>query len=84
MALSLPILSPMEGEIGNMIKKHSIGIHYSGGLSLYNAIESLIMNQNKQKKLSNNSNDLYKKKFEFKEVYDKLVFRLEFLANKNY
>lgn len=75
--LGMPLLSPLKGEVENLIKDNKIGFLYGNTISLSECIESLIDDAKLQEKMSINAKNLYNSKFEFNMVYDDLVFNLE-------
>ena len=79
----LPLLSPLKGEVRNLINNYKVGIGYSDEKSLLLAIKKLMSDELICKLYSNNSIKLYKKNFEFNRVYNQLVDNLENLNNKN-
>lgn len=85
LALGLPILSPLKGEVSNMITKHNVGLIYKekSAESLSECIIKLIKNDMLAEKLSINSKRLYEEKFSYDLVYGRLVSHLESLAKNN-
>ena len=79
----LPLLSPLKGEVENLIKNYNAGIVYTDYLSLADNIKLLISNPNLHKKISNNAKKLYQNKFEFNKVYSRLIKNLENLKKAN-
>ena len=80
--LGMPLLSPLKGEVANLIKDNKIGFLYGYTISLSECIESLIDDAKLQEKMSINAKNLYNSKFEFNTVYDGLVKHLEGMAIK--
>ena len=80
--LGKPILSPLKGEVAELIKKFRVGFSYDVQLKLGQCIESLILNQNLQSELSQNAKNLYLSEFEFDNVYNSLVAHIEKLGEK--
>lgn len=83
LSLGLPILSPLEGEVGNLIQKYEVGLSYNQEKSLYQCIEIISSNKTLQQKLSRNSKKAYSDSFEFNQVYDDYISYLENLVEKN-
>ena len=79
----IPLLSPLKGEVEDLIKKNKIGFVYYDQKSLVKAICILINNENLHKKISNNAKKLYQDKFEFNKVYGRLIKNLENLKKAN-
>ena len=80
--LGMPLLSPLKGEVENLIKYNKIGFLYGNNISLSECIKSLIDDAKLQEKMSINAKNLYNTKFEFNMVYDELVSNLENIATK--
>ena len=80
--LGLPILSPLRGEVANLIENNKVGFTYDNDWSLTDCIQSLINDSKLQKKMSGNAKELYDKEFEFNKVYDVLVAHLENMVKK--
>lgn len=82
LSLGLPILSPLQGEVANLISNHAVGMCYGKDAkkSLIQCIETLLENPSLRQQMSKNALDLYQEKFSFKMVYGGLVRHLEMLA----
>ena len=85
LALGLPVLSPLKGEVEGLIQAHAIGLAYQaeagvGVNSLCQAIERLIEDKKLQNSMSSNARQLYNARFSFEPVYGSLVTHLEQLA----
>ena len=78
--LGKPVLSPLEGEVANLIDSYNVGFSYNDSLSLGSFIETLILDSDLQKKISGNAKSLYQTEFEFDRVYKSLVCHLEELG----
>lgn len=83
LSLGSPILSPLQGEVATLIENNSVGFTYDSDRLLSDCIQSLLDDNELQKKMSINAKKLYIKEFEFNKVYDNLVFHLEKLTNIN-
>lgn len=79
--LGLPVLSPLKGEVAELIEIHKVGFSYGESLTLEQCILNLIEDKALQKKISRNARNLYIEEFEFNKVYDSLVMHLEELAS---
>ena len=79
--LGLPVLSPLKGEVAELIEMHKVGFSYGESLTLEQCILNLIEDKALQKKISRNARNLYIEEFEFNKVYDSLVMHLEELAS---
>jgi len=75
--LGLPILSPLEGEVKNLIKTHQVGFSYNEKNDLSECIQTLLDSQEIQDKMSKNVKKLYNSEFEFNKVYNQMVTDLE-------
>lgn len=75
--LGMPLLSPLKGEVEDLIKKNKIGLSYDCNLSLSECIKSLSKNHKLHKEMSLNSRNLYNKKFDYNLIYDGLVRNIE-------
>jgi len=81
----LPVLSSVEGELGNLLRLYGCGLVYkeSGKDSLYNIIEILINNKEQIKKMSDNAHFLYDEKFHPDKIYPTMISFFE-KTIKNY
>ena len=75
--LGLPILTPLKGEVENLVNKYNVGIIYKDGKSLANAISYLMDDYDLQRKMSLKARKLYNREFEFHKTYNTLVKHLE-------
>lgn len=84
LSLGLPILSPLQGEVANLIANHGVGLRYGtdSGKSLIQCIEMLMANPELRQQISVNALNLYQEKFSFEMVYGGLVKHLEVLSLK--
>jgi glycosyltransferase involved in cell wall biosynthesis len=84
LALGLPVLSPLHGEVGALISDSEIGMRYgsSTGKSLLQCIEDLASKPGLRDRLSGNALQLFQKRFSFDTVYIGLVKHLEMLASR--
>jgi glycosyltransferase involved in cell wall biosynthesis len=82
LALGLPVLSPLSGEVGELIVKNDVGLIYGefAGRSLVSCIQNLASKPDFQSTLSKNSKRLFQDRFSFEIVYGGLVRHLELLA----
>lgn len=81
LSLGLPILSPLQGEVANLIFEHNVGMTYGKNFekSLVQCIEMLLKNPILMENMSQNALNLYQEKFSFEIVYGDLVRHLEML-----
>jgi glycosyltransferase involved in cell wall biosynthesis len=86
LALGLPVLSPLRGEVERLISVSGIGMSYSvaPGKTLSQCIENLAIMPGLRDELSYNARRLYQEKFAFETVYGVLVKHLEMLASRRY
>jgi glycosyltransferase involved in cell wall biosynthesis len=84
LALGLPVLSPLKGEVGILISEFAVGMSYgsSTGKTLLQCIEYLATKPGFRDTLSANASQLFHKRFSFETVYSGLVNHLEMLASK--
>ena len=82
LSLGLPILSPLQGEVANLISSHNVGMSYGKDFekSLVQCIEMLLENASLRQQMSKNAIELHQERFSFKTVYGGLVRHLEMLA----
>ena len=79
--LKLPILSPLEGDVKDLIDNYKIGVKYDANKEndLYRAYKILIKDENSISKMKKNCKNLYKKHFTYENVYNSLVHHMESL-----
>jgi glycosyltransferase involved in cell wall biosynthesis len=84
LALGLPVLSPLRGEVGSLISESKIGMSYgsSAGKSLLQCIQDLATEPGLRDRLSLNALHLFQTRFSFDTVYSGLVKHLEMLAGR--
>jgi glycosyltransferase involved in cell wall biosynthesis len=82
LSLSLPIITPLQGEVASLIEEHGVGMRYGTdiGISLYHCILNLKQDAALQKRMAQNARGLYRKKFSFETVYGSLAKHLEKMA----
>jgi glycosyltransferase involved in cell wall biosynthesis len=82
LSLGLPILCPLQGEVASLITENGVGMRYGrdSGKSLHDCIQSLIVDAELQKRMSQKARALYAEQFSFDMVYGGLVKHLEKLA----
>lgn len=81
LSLGIPILCPLDGEVGSLIKDYNIGMTYGdiGTKSLKECINEFSSNLSEKKVMAENSLKLYQEKFSSEKKYDELVDYLESL-----
>ncbi len=84
LALGLPVLSSLRGEVASLISDSGIGMSYgpSAGKTLSQCIEELATTPGLRDRLSVNALQLFQKQFSFETVYTGLVKHLEMLASR--
>lgn len=84
LALGLPILSPLQGEVSDLITRHNVGLRYGtdSGRTLVQCIDLIKDDPVFRQKLGKNAIDLYQERFSFEKVYGGLVQHLEVLGEK--
>lgn len=84
LSLGLPIISPLHGEVADLISSYNVGIRYGtdSGKSLVQCIQMLMDNAALRKQISKNAQKLYQEKFSYEIVYGALVRHLEKLSLK--
>ncbi len=82
LALGLPVLSPLRGEVERLIFDFGIGMSYGAatGKTLVECAEYLATKPGLRDELSSNALQLYRERFSFETVYGGLVRHLEMLA----
>lgn len=84
LALGLPILSPLQGEVSDLITRHNVGLRYGtdSGRTLVQCIDLIKGDPVLRQELAKNAIDLYQERFSFEKVYGGLVQHLEVLGKK--
>jgi len=82
LSLGLPILSPLQGEVAQLIDNHHVGMRYSTdtGKSLHDCIQTLTNDTMLQRSMSQKARALYAERFSYDMVYGGLVKHLEKMA----
>jgi glycosyltransferase involved in cell wall biosynthesis len=82
LALGLPVLSPLRGEVERLISDSGIGMSYGGEIerTLEQCIVDLTNKPGLRDELSGNALRLFQERFSFETVYGGLVNHLEILA----
>lgn len=84
LALGLPVLSPLQGEVATLIATYGVGLSYGAGSgnTLAECIDTLSINPGLRDGISANARSLYREKFSFEMVYGGLVRNLEELGRR--
>jgi glycosyltransferase involved in cell wall biosynthesis len=84
LSLGLPIITPLRGEVANLISEYDIGLQYTqnSSTSLVECIEKIINNSALQQEMANNALKLYQEVFSYDIVYGSLVKHLEMLSHQ--
>lgn len=82
LALGLPVLSPLRGEVAQLIDDAQVGLRYgaAAGPTLAACVQQLIDRPGLRQRLSDHARALYRDRFSFEQVYGGLVAHLEALA----
>ncbi|WP_341908109.1 glycosyltransferase [Polaromonas sp. YR568] len=83
LALGLPVLTPLRGEVMQLITCSQVGLSYveGSGQALMDSMTRLLWDSGLRDQLSVNSLDLFKTRFSFDVVYGGLVRHLEMMAS---
>ncbi len=78
LSLGLPIISPLNGEVKNLILEYNVGMSYheKSGNELFNCMSKLIQSPDLYRVMSKNAKQLYEKEFNYTSVYERLVSHL--------
>jgi glycosyltransferase involved in cell wall biosynthesis len=81
-SLGLPLLTPLQGEVGALIESRMVGLRYGAGTTrtLYDCIVALIDDADLRRTLSANALALFEEQFTYDKVYGRLVEHLESIA----
>lgn len=84
LALGLPVLSSLRGEVMRLISDFGVGMSYGAatGKTLLQCIEDLATKPGLHDELSGNALQLFQERFSFETVYGGLVRHLEMLAQR--
>lgn len=84
MALGLPVISPLQGEVARLIAVHGVGLSYGAdtGLSLAQCLDRLLQDPAWRQGAASNALRLYREEFSFDIVYGGLVHHLEALVTQ--
>ena len=82
LALGLPVLSSLQGEVARLIQSRNVGLMYGPqeGRTLQQCLESLMADPERQKQIAANARNLHQEQFSFERVYGGLVAHLEQMA----
>ena len=85
MALKLPIITPLKGEVRKLIIDNEIGLIYddNSDMDLFELILKLKTDSNIKNNLADNAINLYEKNYSYGLVYGRLVKHLEEMANSS-
>ena len=84
LALGLPVISPLQGEVARLIALHGVGLNYGAGtgLSLAQCLDRLLEDPVWRQNAASNASRLYRDEFSFDIVYGGLVHHLEALVTR--
>jgi len=82
LALGLPVVTPLLGEVADLISAHHVGLRYGTdeGRSLHECVATLVNDVAGRAIMAGNAKALYERNFSFDRVYGGLVAHLESLA----
>jgi glycosyltransferase involved in cell wall biosynthesis len=82
LSLGLPIITPLRGEVAELIESCAVGVRYGidTDRSLYDCLALLATDRALQERMSRNALQLYEEHFSFQKVYGDAVAHLEKLA----
>ena len=85
LSYSLPILSPLTGEVKKILNKNKVGFVYNdeSSLSLIKRINKYYNSDKILRAHSNNAKNLFDKKYRYDLVYGKAVELIESIYSKN-
>ena len=85
LALGLPILSPLKGEVMRLIKENDTGLAYgeTTGRTLAQCVQELVSQPQQRLAMASRARQLYRTRFSFDTVYGGLVSHLELLARES-
>ena len=79
LSLGLPILSPLSGEVKNLIHLHDVGFTYADDLD--ECIMKLIHDPDLSQRMAQNAKKLYYEEFDYETVYGQFVSHMENIVN---
>ena len=82
LSLGLPILTPLQGQVSNLISKESVGLCYGEicDITLSDRIFELRSHSELVFKFAKNAKKVYSTLYNFKHTYGDLVEHLEFMS----
>ena len=82
LALGLPVLSPLRGEVMRLITAHGTGLAYGEqvGPTLAQCVQQLVSQPALRAAMAKRARELYRAQFSFETVYGGLVSHLERMA----
>ena len=82
LALGLPILSPLGGEVAALLDREAVGVRYAPGdaASLVSAVDRLLAPDGPRDRMAANARAVHAARFTYEAVYGGLVRHLERLA----
>src|SRR5690606_4983255 len=86
LSLSLPIVTPLRGEVESMISQNKAGLLYTEGNEdeLYERLSFITSDPSNRAVMAENSRRIYDDFFQYDRVYGKLVIHLEKMAGNNH
>jgi glycosyltransferase involved in cell wall biosynthesis len=80
MAMGLPLLTPLEGEVQALVERHATGIMYGKERTLFQALELLEADPALRETMSGTARRVHQEQYVAERVYGDLVSHLELLA----
>src|SRR5439155_3622177 len=77
LSAGLPVVSSLDGEIGQLLREHRAGIVYDSGSDLVQKIRALYEDRLALHRLSDNARALYAQEFDADKVYGAFAAHLE-------
>ncbi len=79
LSLGSPIITPLKGEVGDLLRRYQMGLSYNegDGASLYKALFKIHSDKKNKIKYSSNAKKLYKSHFDGEMIYENMVRHLE-------
>ena len=81
LSLGSPIITPLKGEVGDLLSRFQIGLSYNEGddTSLYKALFKIHSDKKNKIRYSSNAKKLYKSHFDGEMIYENMVKHLEIM-----
>ena len=82
LSFGCPIVTPLKGEVGRLVKRYQIGLSYEEGdsMSLFNALNQMHLDRKSCLRYGYNARKLYMRNFNSKFIYNDFVKRLKSIS----